>query len=136
MYQAIVKGKALNEGRITINVKFTDGVNATIETCIPQDADAFKSWVKERLRFYNASAILDTELQENAEIDTSDPIVKQAVIPPAVLARNNWIELYSKWVKVKNTLVDTGVLTGTETTLVNLRNKVKNDFLPDYVNYI
>ena len=136
MYQAIVKGKALNEGRITINVEFTDGTNSTIETCIPQDADAFKAWVKERLRFYNASAILDTELQENATIGTSDPIVVEPVIPPAVIARNNWIDLYNKWVKVKTTLVDTGVLAGTETALVNLRNKVKNDFLPDYINHI
>lgn len=136
MYQAIVKGKALNEGRITINVEFTDGVNATIETCIPQDADAFKAWVKERLRFYNASAELDRELQENAEIDTRDPVVIKPVIPTDVIARNNWINLYNKWVKVKTTLVDTGVLAGTEAVLVTLRNKVKNDFLPDYINHI
>lgn len=68
MYKAIIKGKALNEGKITINVEFTDGIMGATETCIPQDEAAFQSWVKERLAFYEMSKKLAEELIEGQEI--------------------------------------------------------------------
>lgn len=68
MYKAIIKGKALNEGKITINVEFTDGTMGATETCIPQDEGAFQSWVKERLAFYEMSKKLAEELSEGQEI--------------------------------------------------------------------
>lgn len=68
MYKAIIKGTALNEGKITINVEFSDGVMSATETCIPQDETAFQNWVKERLAFYEMSKKLAAELQEGQEI--------------------------------------------------------------------
>lgn len=68
MYKAIIKGTALNEGKITINVEFTDGENSATETCIPQDETAFQMWVKERLAFFEMSKKLAAELQEGQEI--------------------------------------------------------------------
>lgn len=67
-YRAIIKGTSLNEGRITINVEFTDDENSAIETCIPQDENAFKNWVKERLSFYEMSKKLASELIEGQQI--------------------------------------------------------------------
>ena len=45
MYTAKIKGKSSNEGRLWINVEFTDGKTTLIEGISPQDEEALKTWV-------------------------------------------------------------------------------------------
>lgn len=136
MYIAKIQGKSLNEGRLWVNVEFTDGVDSIVEGISPQDENALKGWVKQKLNFLNYTKDTITSMADGATIDVTDPVIKTSVIPADVVARNEWIANYNKWVKVKTTLIDTGILTGNETPLVNLKNKVKTNFLPDYINYI
>lgn len=136
MYTAKIQGKSYNEGRLWVNVEFTDGIDKIVDGCSPQDENALKAWVKEKLNFLNYTKNVIEALPDGAAIDLSEPTPKVPVIPNDVKLRNEWIERYVKWVKVKSTLIDTGILTGSETPLVNLKNKVKDDFLPAYINYI
>lgn len=136
MYIAKIHDKSYNEGRLWVNVEFTDGVTSIIEGISPQDENALKAWVKQKLNFLNYTKDVITSMADGNTVDVSDPVVVVPVIPNDVKLRNTWIANYNKWVKVKNTLIDTGILTGVETPIVNLKNKVKSDFLPDYINYI
>lgn len=136
MYTAKIHDKSLNEGRLWINIEFTDGVTSIVEGLSPQDENALKAWVKEKLNFYNNVKPVVDLLNSGDTIDVSEPVVQPEVIPNDVKLRNEWMQRYNRWVKIKTTLIDTGILTGSETPLVNLKNKVKTDFLPDYINYI
>lgn len=136
MYTAKIHDKSLNEGRLWINVEFTDGVTSIVEGLSPQDENALKEWVKEKLNFYNNVKPVVDLLNSGDTIDVSEPVVEPQVIPNDIKLRNEWVQRYNRWVKVKTTLIDTGILTGSETALVTLKNKVKTDFLPDYINYI
>lgn len=136
MYTAKIKGKSLNEGRLWINVEFTDGITTLVEGISPQDEEALKTWVKERLNFLNYTKDAITKLKDGEVIDTSKPIVEEKVKPKEEKSREEWLEIYYKWIKVKSTLIDTGILTGNETPVLALKNKVKADFLPNYINFI
>jgi len=136
MYTAKIHDKSLNEGRLWINVEFTDGVTSIVEGLSPQDENALKGWVKEKLNFYNNVKPVVDLLNSGDTIDVSEPVVEPQVIPNDIKLRNEWVQRYNRWVKVKTTLIDTGILTGSETALVTLKNKVKTDFLPDYIKYI
>ena len=138
MYTAKVINKVFDQGLLTINVEFTDGKETFTDHCVPQDKDAFNGWLKQKLEFLNHAKKTYKDLKDG------DPLVVveiPTVTPTPVLtaeetARNTWLKDYERWVKVKSTLIDTGILTGNEAPLVNLKNKVKTNFLPNYINSI
>lgn len=136
MYTAKIQGKSYNEGVLWVNVEFTNGVDKVVIGMSPQDETALKMWVKEKLSFFNQTKSAIESMADGVQIDVSEPTPETPIVPNDVKLRREWIDRYNKWVKVKNTLIDTGILTGAETPLVNLKNKVKTDFLPDYINYI
>lgn len=136
MYKAKIQGKSYNEGRLWVNVEFTNGVDSIVEGISPQDENALKSWVKQKLNFLNYTKDAITSMVDGSDVDVLDPVVEVPAISNDVKLRNTWIANYNKWVKVKTTLVDTGILTGSEVPLLTLKSKVKTDFLPDYINYI
>lgn len=136
MFTAKIVAKELVGATLRISVEFSDGVTTVMEQCIPQNEDGLKYWVKSRLETFNSTPILDAKYVENTTVDVSEPVVVVPEPTAEELARNNWLALYRKWTKVKTTLIDTGILTGTETPLVNMKNKVKADFLPAYLDFI
>jgi hypothetical protein len=136
MYTATIKSKTPVNGAIKVDVEFTDGVTSVIESCIPQDENGFKFWVKSRLAVFNSATEIDSTYAVNDPVDVTDPVVTPPVPTQEEVDRDKWIANYRKWVKVKTTLVDTGVLVGDEAQLVTLKNKVTNDFLPAYLDFI
>ncbi len=134
MYTAIIQSKALgSDGIIAINVVFTDGTNNIPETVRPSDMDGFKYWVKSRLTALNAAPVLQSTLADGSTVDTADTVVTPPVLTQAQIDLNIWLQDYNKWTKVKTTLIDTGILTGSETAVAALKTKVQTNFKPAYL---
>lgn len=136
MYTAKIKSKEFVNGALKVTVDYSDGVKTVQETCIPQDEDGFKFWVKSRLATFNSAETINATYAEDSVVDVSDKEVEVIAPTAEVVARNTWLKLYYKWLKVKTTLIDTGILVGDETKVVQLKNKVKEDLLPEYLDYI
>jgi hypothetical protein len=74
---------------------------------------------------------------ESAKEVTTDVVLTEPVVEPtpptqAELDRQEW-EKDKNTLRQLQDLVDMGVFTGTETQIVNLRTKVKNNFKTEYV---
>ena len=136
MYTAKLLKKTQDGGAKRFHVEFTDGTNTFIESVVPQDGSGFKFWVKSRLAVFNNSEALAGTLADNSVVDTSDPVVVPPTPTQAELDRQEWLINYQKWVKVKATLIDTGILTGNETQVTNLKTKVQDDFKASYLDSI
>lgn len=133
MYTAKVTRKDYINGAIRVFVEFTNGTDTITENCIPQNEDGLRFWIKSRLETFNAAAVIDSTYTDGATVDVSDPVVPPVVPTQAELDEQAWVADYTKWVKIKTTMIDTGILTGSETPLVNLLNKVKTNFKPAYL---
>lgn len=136
MYTAKIINKEQVNGALKVTVEFSDGTTTVTESCIPQDFDGLKFWVKSRLATFNSGKEIDSTFNINDPIDVSDPVVTPPTPTQAEIARDEWLANYRKWVKVKTTLIDTGVLTGNETPVQNLKNKVTTNLKPEYLNLL
>ena len=131
MWTAKLIEKDLVNGVIKVTVLFTNGNDQVTETCIPQDKNGFLFWVKSRLATFNSSESINTEYSVNSTIDVTEPAPEA---PTATqLTQQAWFSNYMKLQGVQK-LIDLGVLKGNETSVVNLRNKVKTGFLPAYID--
>ena len=115
---------------------FSNGAKTYTDACVPQDLNGLKFWIKGQLAKYNTEELLDTELVQGVAVDVSDTVVTPPVLTQEEIARNAWLEKYSKWVRIKTTMIDTGVLTGKETQVKNFLSDVKAGFKPAYINYL
>lgn len=136
MYTAKIVNKDYVGGALQISVEFTDGVKTITEHCTPSDEGGFKHWVKSRLATFNYAKQADATVAVNDVIDVTDPAPVIPVQTAEETARDKWLKKYNKWVKIKTTLIDTGILTGDEANLVTLKGKVQSDYLPEYLDLI
>jgi len=65
-------------------------------------------------------------------IDTTD---NTPAPTPGELAKLDWIKRYNKWQRIKK-MIDVGVITGNEASVVDFLNQLKSDFQPSYINDI
>lgn len=131
MWTATVKNKEFVNGAIRVTVDFSNGTDTVTESCIPQDKDGFTHWVKSRLATFNGGEVINQEFAVNAPVDFVEPT---PVVPTAEeMARQTWFADYYKLQQVQK-LIDLAVLTGSETAVVNLRKKVKNNFQVSYLD--
>ena len=136
MYTAKIFDKSFTGGVLRVQVEFTNGTDSIFESCVPQDENGLKFWVKSRLAQLNFAGDVDTKFPTGSTVDVSNPVVTPPTPTAEEIARDEWLKNYYKWIKVKSTLIDTGVLTGSETKLVQLKAKVTSDFLPAYLDLI
>lgn len=136
MYTAKIFDKSFDAGVLRVQVEFTNGTNSIFESCVPQDENGLKYWVKGRLAQLNFSAEVDTKFPKGGVVDVSEKTVTPPVLTAAEIAQAEWLKNYTKWTKIKTTLIDTGILTGNETKLANLKAKVTSDFIPAYLDII
>lgn len=129
MFTHKIISKEFENGVLVLGVEFTDGVKVITEIVKPQDEAGFKFWLKQRLASLNSLAVLET-VTVNTSVDLTDPVIVET---QAELDKKQWFKDYRKWVNVKSNLIDTGVLTGNETQVVALLNKVKADFKAAYL---
>jgi type IV secretory pathway VirD2 relaxase len=131
MWTATVKNKEYVNGAIKVTVDYTDGTNTVTESCIPQDKDGFRHWVKSRLATFNGGEEIDTEFAVNDVVTIEEQVVNEPTAEE--MAQQAWFSDYFKLQQVQK-LIELNVLTGNETPVTNLRNKVKNNFLPAYID--
>lgn len=136
MYTAKIQRKDYINGAIRVFVEFTNGTEIYTESCIPQDENGFKHWVKSRLDTLNSASIIETNYLDGSTIDISDSVPISIELTVEEIARNEWIENYRKWLKVKETLIDTGVITASNPKAAALLAKVKTDLKPEYIDFI
>jgi len=136
MYIAKKKNTEINEGIPKVYVDFTNGTNTFTEWCVPSDDVGLRFWVKSRLAVYNATPVINTTYADGAVIDVSDPVVTPPELTPAEIARNTWLTKYRTWVKIKTTVVDTGIVPITNTKIANMLADLKATLLPEYIDYI
>lgn len=136
MYTAKVLNKEFVNGALKVTVEFTDGTTTVTESCIPQDFNGFKFWVKSRLATFNGGKEVDATFNIDDVVDVTDPIITPEPPTQAELDQQEWLSDYDKWVKVKTTLIDTNVLTGNEPQVQTLLNKVKTNLKPEYLNLL
>ena len=133
MYTATVIGKSLDGAAMKFTVEFTNGVTTVSESVIPQDEAGFKYWVKARLATFNSGAVLATTYVEGTTVDVTDVIVTPPTPTQAEVDQLQWMADYGKWIKIKTTLIDTGILTGNEVQVLALKSKVQTNFKPAYL---
>lgn len=115
---------------------FTNGTDTYTDACIPQDANGLKFWIKSRLEQYNTETQLKTELVVGNGIDLTDPVVVPPVLTPAEIAQNTWLTKYHQWVRIKTTVVDTGIVPITNPKIEAMLNDLKATLLPSYIDFI
>ena len=134
MYTAKIVNKETVPQGLKITVDFSDGTNTITEWSIPQDEDGFKYWVKSRLESLNSIITLNTGYAVNSTVDVSDPV------PPALtqaqIDEKTWFTDYARWIRIKTTLVDTGVVDINNAKVQALLSKVKTNLKPEYVDKI
>ena len=136
MYTAKIENKSLDNGIYRVVVSFTDGVTVINDSCSPSDEFGLKFWIKSRLTQLNSAPVIDATFPNGQVVDVSDPVVVPIVQTPEEIAADKWMKQYTKWVKIKTTLIDTGILTGNETKVGALKAKVQADYLPAYLDNI
>ena len=133
MYTAKVIAKEERNNVLILTVEFTNGVNTFSEQVTPQDKFGLDHWVTTRLRSLNA-------VEEMKDLDPATaPTYSVPVVPEktaAELEADAWLKKYYRCVQVKQNLIDTDVLTGTEPKVVELLSEVKTGFKPAYLNLL
>lgn len=135
MYTAKIFDKSFNAGVLRVQVEFTNGVDSVFESCVPQDETGLKFFVKSRLAQLNFAGEVDAKFPVGSIVDVSDQVIVDTRTTEEK-ARDAWLKRYFKWTKIKTTLIDTGILTGNEANLVNLKGRVQSDYLPEYIDFI
>lgn len=136
MFTAKIKEKNTDQGVIKIYVDFTDGVKTITEWCIPQNEEGFKHWVKSRLEAFNSSINLEEKLVVDATVDVTEKEVVQPVLTQAEIDRNVWLDKYYRWVRIKQTIVDTGIVPVTQPKLAAMLQNLKDTLKPEYIDFI
>ena len=131
--------KELINGVKTIVITYTDGVDTATEKYDAQ-AHTTEEWIGQRakgkLDWLNSR---DTVFAALPSTPTVPPVPQTPVVVPPTqdeLDFRAWIADYHKWIKVKTTLIDTGILTGNEVKVVELKTRVQSTFKPVYLNSI
>lgn len=132
MFTHKIISKEFENGVLVLGVEFTDGLKIITEGVTPQDEVGFKYWLTDRLESLNSLTELE-KITVNSSVDLSEPVV---IKTQAEIDKATWFADYNKWLNVKRNLIDTGVLTGSETPVVALLNKVKTGFKPAYLTEI
>jgi hypothetical protein len=132
MWTATLKTKEEVPEGIRVTVEFSNGTKTLTETVIPQDETGFRHWVKSRLASLNSIDEIDTKYAVDTEVDVTETVVEPTA---EELAQREWVRDYYKLQQVQK-LIDLGVLTGDETPVTNLRNKVKTDFQVAYLDLL
>ena len=119
-----------------MTVDFTNGTDTFTETCVPQNKEGFTFWVKSRLEAFNSSETLQTEYKVDDVVDVSDTVVTPPVLTQEEIDRNTWLEKYAKWVRIKTTVVDTGIVPISNTKIASMLQNLKDTLKAEYIDYI
>lgn len=125
---------------VSVTVTYTNGTNrgarTFTETINASSPALIKQTVINRLAQLHAATDALTTLQAGPVDTTVTPPPDPPQPTQAELDRAAWLKNYYLWIKVKTTLIDTGILTGSETAIAALKTSVQTGFKAAYINYI
>lgn len=137
MYKAKILSKSINHParQYTVEVEFTDGTNTIVQK-MPFGFDIDLETVKQTIKRY--ATALSTAEQSANNVPVGD--VDLATVTEPTVTRDeqafaDWMRNFTRLQNVQQ-LIACGVFTGTETPIVNLRNKVRTDFKPTFIDYL
>lgn len=129
-----ITNKQLNNGQVTITVQFNSSTTGAIAT------QQFQSGDIETLKLQIATA--GNYFEKNENFANSLPTGSINITPATILLsqtqidENSWMALYKQLVKVKQTLIDTGVINISNPTYTVLLASVQAGLKAAYFNTI
>lgn len=135
MYTPNITAKSFDkdQNQILLTVDFSDGTN-TVTRQMRFGGDFTFDAIKRNLKL--VASMLDAGATNVATISTGEidlTTVSNETRTAQEIAAADWLRNFERLQKVQ-VLVDLGILTGNETAVVNLRNKLSTDFKPAYIN--
>jgi hypothetical protein len=131
MWTAKIKSVLKSAGRIAVTVTYTSATESFDEeysSVSKVDMTWLQSQVRNRIEAITAAYAFADSLTSNQAID----VTPAAAPTQAELELSAWQKDYTRWLAVQRA-IDTGVLTGAETKVVELKDKVKAGFKPAYL---
>ena len=121
----ITKKTELPDGRLELEVTFTDGIDTKTETIIPQDKNGLEYWVTQVAESLTTAKLLKTE-------DNLNVVIEKTVAPDTRTeeqkAQAIWLEAYYRLERLE-TLATKAFLTGTRMTALNKKIADTKTFL-------
>lgn len=136
MFTAKINRKEDRGGIVEVFVDFTNGTDTYTESCVPQNREGFDYWLKSRLETYNSSIEIKNDLVDGQPVTVTDVVTPPPVLTQEEIDRNTWLEKYFKWVRIKQTIVDTGIVPVTQPKLAAMLQNLKGTLKPEYIDYI
>lgn len=128
MYTAKLINRVKENGVVRWIVEFSNGTDTFTDSFKVNKYVDLRKQVTNRLNDLNFVDTFTLDAPIDLLVDT--PVVQT----PEQIAEDKWVRQYYKWLKIKTTLIDTGILTGNETKIANLKAKVQSDYLPAYID--
>lgn len=128
-----IKEHGLPIGRILqveLALVFTDGTKDVAVSTFVSTKDEYVSAINQNLARLNEQEELETNI-EAVEFVAPTPVAPTQ----AELDQAAWVKDWGTLQKIQP-LIDAGVLTGTEAVITNLRNRVKTNFKPAFLELI
>lgn len=129
--QTIVS-KEVVDGAPIINVEFTDGTTNFVQKFSANNIATLKQLITNKLKDLSDSDTFIAGLPDGA----FDATITTTPLTQAEIDRNTWIAKYTKLVRAKTTLVDTGVITAAQPTYAALLSDVKAGLKAEYLDFI
>jgi acyl carrier protein phosphodiesterase len=117
-----------------VDVEFSNGEDTFIESIRPQDRAGFDHWLNSRLQSLNSLKDFVAEDNVNKVIEKVEPTVVE--LTQKEIDRNTWLEKYRKWVRIKQTVVDTGIVPATNPKIVAMLEDLKATLKAEYIDFI
>ena len=136
MFTAKVKSKIIDAGVLKIDVEFTDGETTITEWCKPQNEDGLMFWIKSRLEVFNSSKVIDLKLSTGDTLEIEDSVVVIEESGPQIQIRNNWFAKLNRLQRAKTYLIDNGIVQNDDAGFIGLLQEVKNEYKPEYIDFI
>jgi hypothetical protein len=133
MWTYNIDSHTFTKGVLTVVVTFTNPLqtDAVTVTFYPANDQSLKNAITQKLTELDALDVYAATIP-TGQIDLTPVVVVSPVQTQAEKDQAQWFTDYQRWVKVKTTLIDTGIFNGTETPLATLKSKVQTNFKPTY----
>jgi len=121
----ITKKTELPDGRLELEVTFTDGVDTDVRTVIPQDRNGLEHWVLQVAESLTTAKLLKTE-DNIGQVIVTKPV--EDTRTAAEKAQATWLEAYYRLERLE-LLASKAFLTGPRLTALNRKISDAKTFL-------
>jgi hypothetical protein len=129
-----------SDGLKVLSITYSDGtknITNRYEINTSYTPEFVSKLVRDKINYLTIQDQRADQLSSGTIVPASpDPVINPPAPTQSEIDRRQWINDYNKWVKIKQTLIDTGILTGSEAPLVTLKDRVKTNFKPAYLDFI